>query len=381
MSSLKFGLTGVSFPPIEAGMDAAKAYEEAGVDFLAYWDQLSLTIPRSIWTPDLVPAAKYWDIDTWLDSWQAMAAASLVTEQIEFMTVCDSCRRPPPVVAQQALTLNNISKGRFMLCMGAGETKQFAPYGLPRDKPFARLEEGMKILRMFFESNEPISYDGPVWSLKNAIVGLPAYEDNPPPLMIAGGPGRAMRIAGQLSDGWMSYLPPCGTPEMYAEQVQDLRKGTEEAGRNPDDLIIMLGAACVVADTEEKVDEACQSPAIRWDAAALCPDGESFRRMSGRDNPLGAEWSYPRDLIPMDVGRDEALEIVEQITSDDVRAARFCGTPPQVAHQLQPYIEAGATHVLTLNYADLVLTGDFGDATGGGGAMLELVDIMRSRNS
>lgn len=379
MSPLKFGLTGVSFPPIEAGIDAAKAYEAAGVEFLAYWDQLSLTIPRSIWTPDLVPAAKYWDIDTWLDSWQAMAAAALATEKIEFMTVSD-CRRPPPIIAQQALTLNNISRGRFMLCMGAGETKQFAPYDLPRDKPFGRLEEGMKILRMFFDSNEPIDYDGPIWSLKNAIVGLPAYGDKPPPLMIAGGPGRAMRIAGQLSDGWMSYLPPCGTPEMYAEQVQDLRKRTEEAGRDPDDLIIMLGTACVVADTEQEVDDACKSPALRWDAAALCPDGESFRRMCGRDNPLGPEWSYPRDLIPMNVGRDEALEIVEQLTADDVRAARFCGTPPQVADQLQPYIEAGATHVLALNYADLVLTGDFGDATGGGGAMLELIDVMRQRN-
>jgi phthiodiolone/phenolphthiodiolone dimycocerosates ketoreductase len=380
MSPLKFGLTGISFPPIEAGISAAKAYEDAGLEFLAYWDQLSLTIPRSIWTPDLVPAAKYWDIDTWLDSWQAMAAAALATEKIEFMTVSD-CRRPPPIIAQQALTLNNISKGRFMLCMGAGETKQFAPYDLPRDKPFGRLEEGMKILRMFFDSNEPIDYDGPIWSLKNAIVGLPAYEDKPPPLMIAGGPGRAMRIAGQLSDGWMSYLPPCGTPEMYAEQVQDLRKRTEEAGRNPDDLTIMLGTACVVADTEQKVDDACSSPALRWDAAALCPDGESFRRMCGRDNPLGPEWSYPRDLIPMNVGRDEALDIVEQLTADDVRAARFCGTPQQVAAQLQPYIEAGATHVLALNYADLVLTGDFGDATGGAGEMLELIDIMRRRNS
>jgi phthiodiolone/phenolphthiodiolone dimycocerosates ketoreductase len=167
---------------------------------------------------------------------------------------------------------------------------------------------------------------------------------------------------------------------MYAQQVQDLRRGAEQAGRNPDDLIIMLGTACLVADTEDKVEEACQNPAMRWDAAALCPDGESFRRMTGRDNPLGPHWSYPRDLIPMNVSRDDALKIVDQVTPDDVRAARFSGTPPQVADQLQPYIEAGATHVLTLNYADLVLTGDFGDATGGGHAMLDLVDIMRKRN-
>ena len=381
MPALKFGLSGIAFPPIQAGLDAAKAYEAAGVDFLAYWDQLSLTIPRSIWTPDLVPAAEFWNIDTWMDSWQTMAAAALVTEKIEFMTVCDGSRRPPPIVAQQALTLNNISEGRFILCMGAGEAKQFTPYGLSREQPFGRLEEGMKILRMFFESNEPIDYDGKIWQLKNAIVGLAAYDGKPPPIMIAGGPGRAMRIASQLSDGWISYLPPCGSPEMYAQQVQDLRRGTEEAGRDPDDLIIMFGTTCVVADTEARVELACQSPALRWDAAALCPDGEAFRRMCGRDNPLGADWSYPRDLIPMDIGRDDALAIVDQMSADDVRATRFCGTPQQVADQLQPYVDGGATHVMLNNYAELVLSGDFGDSTGGGRTMLELIDIMRQRNA
>lgn len=380
MCALKFGLTGVCFPPIEAGQQAAQAYESAGVDFVAYWDQLSLTIPRSIWTPDLVPAAKYWDIDTWFDPWQAMTAAALVTDRIQFMTVCDGGRRPPPVVAQMALTLNNISKGRLMLCMGAGEAKQFSPYGLPRTKPFGHLEEGMKIIRKFFESNEPLDYDGPIWTLKNAIVGLAAYDDKPPPMMVAGGPGRAMRIAAELSDGWMSYLPPCGDPGMYAEQVQALRGGAESAGRDPDDLIIMLGTACLVADSEDKVDEVCRNPAIRWDAAALCPDGDSFRRMCGRDNPLGAEWSYPRDLIPMDVSRQDALDVIEQIGPDDVRATRFSGTPPQVAAQLQPYIDAGATHVLALNYADLILTGDFGDATSGGRSMIELIEILRAQN-
>jgi len=39
MAPLKFGTSGVLFPPISLGAQAAKGYEDAGVDFLAYWDQ------------------------------------------------------------------------------------------------------------------------------------------------------------------------------------------------------------------------------------------------------------------------------------------------------------------------------------------------------
>ena len=380
MCALKLGTSGISFPPIEAGQQAAQADEARGVDFIVYWDQLNLTIPRSIWTPDLVPAANFWHVDTWMEPWPAMTAAALVTKKIEFMTVCDSLRRPSSIVAQLALTLGHVSKGRFLLCMGAGERKQFSPYGIPRAKPFGHLEEGMKIIQMFFDSSEPINYDGPLWQLKNAVVGLDAYNGVPPRMMVAGGPGKALSLAAQYSSGWFTYLPASASPEQYAEQVQSFKKQAEQAGKDPDDLIIMAGVMGMVAQDENTVDEICRNPIARWDAAAVCPDGQSFRRMTGRDNPLGADWSYPRDLIPMDVSREDALAIIDQVTPDDVRAARLAGTPEQVAAQVQPYIDAGATHVLVGNYAYLITTGDYGDATGGGGAMVDLFDLIRKNN-
>ena len=58
MTNLKFGTSGVLYPPIVLSAQAAKGYEDAGVDSLAYWDQLNLITPRSIWTPDPVPAAE-----------------------------------------------------------------------------------------------------------------------------------------------------------------------------------------------------------------------------------------------------------------------------------------------------------------------------------
>jgi alkanesulfonate monooxygenase SsuD/methylene tetrahydromethanopterin reductase-like flavin-dependent oxidoreductase (luciferase family) len=59
--------------------------------------------------------------------------------------------------------------------------------------------------------------------LDQAIVGLDAYAGTPPRIAVAGGPGKAMRYGATLADGWMIYLPPCGSAEQYAEHVTEFR--------------------------------------------------------------------------------------------------------------------------------------------------------------
>ncbi|HEY1966551.1 MAG TPA: LLM class flavin-dependent oxidoreductase [Pseudonocardia sp.] len=378
MAPLKIGGSGVHMPPIELGQATAKAYEDQGLDFLCFYDQLNLTIPRSIWTPDIVPAAAVWDIDAWLEPWIAITAAALATERIEFFTICDALRRPPALLAQLALTMSHASKGRFTLFLGAGETKQFQPYGLPREKPFAHLEDSLEIIRKFFDSADPVDHQGPIWNLDRAIVGLRAYQDTPPTLCVAGGPGKAMRFAATLADGWMVYLPPSSSPEQYAEQVADLRRMGEQAGKDPDSLIVFAAMATIVGDTEQIVDQACANPALRWDAASLVPHAGAYERMTGKPNPLG-DWSYPRDLIPMHISRERALEIADQVTANDVRKTRFAGTPHSVADQFQPYLDAGVTHVLIADYCGLVSTGSYSEAESST-AVADLVTEIRKRN-
>jgi len=378
MAALKIGGSGVHMPPIELGQATAKAYEDQGLDFLCYYDQLNLTIPRSIWTPDIVPAAAVWDIDAWLEPWIAITAAALATERIEFFTICDALRRPPALLAQLALTMSHASKGRFTMFLGAGETKQFQPYGLAREKPFGHLEDCLKIIGKFFESCDPVDYQGKIWNLDRAIVGLDAYAGTPPRMCVAGGPGKALNFAATLADGWMVYLPPSGSAEEYAENVADLRRMREQAGKDPDTLTVFGAMATVVGDTEEIVDEACSNAAMRWDAASLVPHPGAYERMTGKDNPLG-DWSYPRDLIPMQIPRERALEIADQVTTEDVRRCRFAGTPSSVADQFQPYIDAGMTHVLIADYCGLVTTGSYSEAEQST-AVADLVTEIRKRN-
>ena len=154
---IKFGLGGVFMPPPELNVQAVKGYEASGLDFVAYWDQLCMTFPRSIWTPDIVPAAETYDIDCYLDAYALMTQAAMVTEKIELGIVAtDVLRRAPNVLAQSFATIDHIAKGRAFFTLGAGEIKQFKPYSLPRRKPFAHLEEAIKIIRLLWENESTV---------------------------------------------------------------------------------------------------------------------------------------------------------------------------------------------------------------------------------
>ena len=380
MKKIEFGMGGVFMPPAELNAKAVQAHEKAGLDFVAYWDVLCSFIPRSIWTPDIVAAAEYFDIDCYMDAFALMAQAAAVTETIKLgIFATDALRRPPAVLAQSFLTIDHISKGRAWFALGAGEAKQFAPYGLPREKPFGHLEECIKIIRMLGESTGVVNYEGPIWKLKNAILALPPYQGRMPPLYIATGPGRGMDICGKYSDGWGTFLPPTGNPEWYAQQVKAVRRIATINNRNPDNLAFFGGITAIVAPTEDLVEKATQNLALRWDAASLVSGPEAWKRF-GQTNPLGEGWSYPRDLIPMDWSREDALKIANQVSPQMVRNLRCCGTPQSVADQLQPYIDAGMNKIMIANYAELVLSGGWGDAMGGAGVVSQTYDIIRRRN-
>jgi phthiodiolone/phenolphthiodiolone dimycocerosates ketoreductase len=350
MTEIKYGVNPVQFPPVAGHRVAVKAYEAAGLDFLTYWDQTCLTIPRSLWTPDLCPAAERYHIDSWLEPWPLMTDAALATSKIRIgLSASDVIRRPPSVLAQLGLTLDHYAEGRFFLALGAGEMKQCRPYGIAREKPFGRLEETIKLLRLWWSTEEPVTFDGQFWKLQDAVMGAPSYTEGGPELLVAGGPGKALRFAATLADGWITYTPGTVAAEDYAEEIVQFKRYAEEAGRDPEPMTRLVLFSVVLADSEDQVEELTHNPVLRWDSAAMVPGPHTWERF-GQVNPLGENYSYPRDLIPMEWSREDALKIVEQVPPEMVRNMRFCGTPRQVAEMIQPFIEAGCNHVMIGDY-------------------------------
>jgi hypothetical protein len=63
-----------------------------------------------------------------------------------------------------------------------------------------------------------------------------------------------------------------------------------------------------------------------------------------------------------------------------VRNLNVCGTPEQVATQMQRYVEAGANHIIAADYGGLVTVGDMDDAAQVARRLHETYDHMRRLN-
>ena len=140
--SVKFGVFGTMFPPMDKALESMQRAEREGYDFIDFPDQLMSTHPLGMLKSPVAasdpgsPSSFYSEI--WYGSMEMCAAAAVLTEQVEILlAVIDPLRRSPAVMAQEMMTLQHMAKGRMTFAIGAGEQKQFEPFGESRDKPFA----------------------------------------------------------------------------------------------------------------------------------------------------------------------------------------------------------------------------------------------------
>ena len=125
-----------------------------------------------------------------------------------------------------------------------------SPYGLPFDRPVARLDEGIEVIRLLWAADGPVDYEGKtIHRLKSAVLGLSPYGGRTPPIWTAAhGPqdAGADRAAGRRlaadQDRTIGSTPTA---------LDDIRKAAIDAGRDTEDFTPgMLGYVLLAPDEE-----------------------------------------------------------------------------------------------------------------------------------
>lgn len=355
----KFGVMGSMFPPIENCVGSMKRAEAAGWDFIDFPDQLQSTHPLGMLrTP--VPAGdpslptSLWD-DAWYGSFEMCAAASVLTQDIGiFLAVVDPLRRSPAVMAQQMATLAAMSRGRIRFAVGAGEAKQFAPYGESRERPFSRMEEAIRIWYALWGSEgEPLDRDSEFWPLKDAVFPLASSMDGPPPLLVVGGGDRVLRLASELADGWMTYLPGgVGNDiDKLANTIDTIKDTASKAGRDPEVLAFNAQVILALAETDEKAWELARHPNNGWLAVtAASIDSSNTWERHGYENPLG-KFTWSKDLRVTMLTPELVADMAEQVPEPMTDVSIVWGGPQRVAERLQGFIDAGVNELSFFNMA------------------------------
>ncbi|MGW6729061.1 LLM class flavin-dependent oxidoreductase [Nocardia sp. NPDC055029] len=162
--------------------------------------------------------------------------------------------RSPVLIAQTAMTLAQLSEGRFLLGLGAsGPQVMEGLHGVSFAHPLARMRETVAIVRQVF-AGEKVSFTG-----KEFSIPLPDGEGRPMrvglapvsvPIYLATLSPKMLELTGEIADGWLgtSFVPE-GADAAY---FSHLDKGLERSGRSRAQLDICQGAEVnIVADEED----------------------------------------------------------------------------------------------------------------------------------
>ncbi len=318
--------------------------EADGLHSVMVPDHLMAWFAESVWPDvgniaDLLPSPH-----VFFDPFPLIAAWGARTERVKFATaVTDPIRRPPAQLAVSAMTLSHLTEGRFILGIGCGEAENLLPYGMPFDRPLARLDEAITIIRRLW-NEQKLSFDGRFWQLRDAVSRLEPYDDTFPEIWVGAHGPRMLELTGRQGDGWLPFMP--FTPELYAERLAVVRGAAERADRDPMSITAGLNTPVCIADDHDAAHAMLASEAARHFFLAL---NDEFFAELGMKHPLGIEHGvtgYVPEWVPEKELRAALAKIPDPLIAHDYI---IHGTPAEVASQMKAFEDAGLEYFAPLD--------------------------------
>ena len=210
-----------------------------------------------------------------LDAMGVLAVVGREVPRISLATgVVPTYSRHPLTMAQQALTVQDASGGRFVL--GIGLSHQLViegMFGLSFDKPVRHMREYLSVLMALIHDGKA-SFQGETISTEASIGVEPRI---PCPVLVAALGAQMLKLAGTLTDGTVTWMT--GPATLASHTVPVITAAAEQAGRAAPQIAASL-PVCVTSD----IDAARQRAARDFQVYGFLP---SYRAMLDREGAEG----------------------------------------------------------------------------------------------
>jgi phthiodiolone/phenolphthiodiolone dimycocerosates ketoreductase len=325
----------------------ARVLERRGFDSIFWPDHLMGWLPESIWVPevsDVATVSPSANPHVFIDPVTSIATAAASTERVALGTcVTDPIRRHPAMLASEFLSLHHLSGGRAILGIGAGEGENTVPYGIDFRYQTSKFEEALQVIRLLWESDGPVSFDGRWFSLSGAVMGLGPYAGTYPQIWVGALGPRMCEITGRYGDGWLPVMLPI---EEYRTRVAWIEEARRVHGRLGDPFVHAVRSYVALGEDHEEVHRQMAHPLVKGLALSL-PDW--LYKTIGAEHPLGDGFHGLRSYIPAGMPRETALELIDRIPFEVIHRYMLHGSPDEVVEGMAPFVDAGAGHVILLN--------------------------------
>jgi F420-dependent oxidoreductase-like protein len=254
--------------------------------------------------------------------------------------------RTPAMTAMTAMTLDQLSGGRFIVGLGAsGPQVVEGWHGVPYGDALVRTREYIAILRQIFAREKPLEFHGKLYDvpftgpgasglgkpLKSILHGNPAI-----PIYVASISPGGLRCAAEVADG---VFPMMMDPEQFDRSyLPYLEQGFAKAGggKGLANFAVIAGATVIVSDDLEKARNAVK-PGMALYIGGMGARNKNFYNDLARR--LGYEEAAKRiqDLY-LDGRKAEATAAVPDALVD---AVHLVGPRARIQERLQAWKEAG----------------------------------------
>lgn len=260
------------------------------------------------------------------------------TQQIHLGTaIMQMPARTPANTAMTAMTLDQLSGGRFLLGLGlSGPQVVEGWHGQPYGKPLGKTREYVSIVRTIFKREKPLVYAGehyqipyqgadatglgkPVKSILHGRADLPIY-------LAAIGP-KNVGLAAEIADGWLPiFFSPRHYDAVYREHIE---AGFAKAGGKGYEHFDIAPSVPVVIGDDVDNCRAMVKPILALYIGGMGARGKNFY------NDLACRYGYEQaaktvqDLY-LAGNKGEAMNAIPDALVDDVA---LCGPKERIAER------------------------------------------------
>lgn len=243
-------------------LESAKIAEAMGLEYVALPDRVSRPTPR-------------------YDTLTLMSAMALETTKIRMKThIFVLPLRHPIELARRVVTVDHLSKGRFIFAVGLGGEgspvylKEYQDVGIPKNQRGRRADEILEALKALW-TQPKATFEGKYYSFRDVVFEPKPYHLPHPPIWVGGVSEAALRRVAKFGDGWAGSIENLTRAFGSVEgAISTLRGAVTEAGRDPESIHVSI---CVRANINANQKEATRESETFWaQQLASIEGGRSF---------------------------------------------------------------------------------------------------------
>lgn len=288
-------------------MDYSKLAEEAGVDYIWVTDHYN---NRNVYA--------------------SLSAIAYATNKVLIGTgVTNPYVINPCWTASAIATIDEISGGRSILGIGAGDKITLESIGIPWTKPLTSVREAVEIIRSLLDG-ETVKYEGKIFKIKGARLNFKVKRRIP--IYIGAQAPKMLRLSGYMGDG---VLINASHPVDFEYASKHIKEGLEERTEKPDFFDIVAYTAMSIDNDISKAIEAVKI------VVAFIVGGSSPMILQRHDID-----ENKAEIIRNTIAKGDFGGVMQLVDDNMIEAFSVVGTPNDIINKVEELRKMGVTQVV-----------------------------------